>query len=152
MPNTLTLRTKIAYGIGSVAFGVKDNGFAFFLLLFYNQVLGLPERWVGLAIMVALVVDSIGDPVIGYLSDHLHSRWGRRHPFMYASALPVAIGYYLLWAPPADLSPGALFAYLLGVAIVVRILISLYEIPSASLAAELTDHYDERTSLLSYRY
>jgi GPH family glycoside/pentoside/hexuronide:cation symporter len=76
--------TKVLYGVGAAAFGVKDNGFSFFLLLYYNQVLGLPETWVGLGIMLALFVD---------LSDHLRSRWGRRHPFMYAAALPVAASY-----------------------------------------------------------
>jgi len=152
LSSTPTLRTKLAYGFGSVAFGVKDNGFAFFLLLYYNQVLGLPEQWVGLAIMIALAVDAFSDPIIGFLSDHLHSPWGRRHPFMYASALPVGFCYYLLWDPPQGLPPGQLFAYLVGVAIIVRILIACYEIPSASLAAELTDHYDQRTSILSFRY
>src|SRR5262245_12464077 len=95
------LWTKLAYGIGSVAFGVKDNGFTIFLLLFYNQVLGLPEAWVGFAIMTALMLDAVIDPFIGYVSDHLRSRWGRRHPFMYAAALPVAVAYYVLWSPPA---------------------------------------------------
>jgi GPH family glycoside/pentoside/hexuronide:cation symporter len=148
----LTLRTKLFYGFGSVAFGVKDNGFAFLLLLYYNQVLGLPERWVGLGIMIALMVDAFFDPIVGYLSDHLHSRWGRRHPFMYAAAVPVALSYYLLWTPPAGLSPRWLFAYFVVVAILVRTFITFYEIPSSSLAAELTDHYDERTSILSFRY
>ncbi|MGH7895197.1 MAG: MFS transporter [Candidatus Binatia bacterium] len=148
----LDLRTKLFYGLGSVAFGVKDNGFGFFLLLYYNQVLGLPEERVGFAIMVALIADGMIDPFIGYVSDHLHSRWGRRHPFMYASALPVAGAYYFLWHPPAGLSPNALFAYLLGVAVLVRALIACYEIPSSSLVAELTDQYDERTSILSYRF
>ena len=100
----LPLSTKLFYGLGSVAFGVKDNGFAFFLLLYYNQVLGLPEALVGLGILIALMVDAVVDPVIGYLSDHLRSRWGRRHPFMYAAAIPVGVSYYLLWSPPAQLS------------------------------------------------
>jgi GPH family glycoside/pentoside/hexuronide:cation symporter len=143
---------KLFYGFGSVAFGVKDNGFSFFLLLYYNQVLGLPEQWVGFGIMVALIADAVFDPVVGYVSDHLHSRWGRRHPFMYASALPVAVAYYFLWNPPAGLPPGQLFAYFVGLAVLVRLLIAVYEIPSSSLVAELTDHYDERTSILSYRY
>ena len=43
-PQRPTLATKFFYGIGSIAYGVKDNGFSFFLLLNYNQVLGLPER------------------------------------------------------------------------------------------------------------
>jgi Na+/melibiose symporter-like transporter len=135
-----------------VAFGVKDNGFGFLLLLYYNQVLGLPERWVGLGIMIALFVDALSDPIVGYLSDHLHSRWGRRHPFMYVSAVPVAVSYYLLWTPPGGLSHPALFVYFVVVAIFVRVFIAFYEIPSASLAAELTDQYDQRTSILSYRY
>ncbi len=144
--------TKLYYGFGSVAYGVKDNGFAFFLLLYYNQVLGLPAQWVGAAILLALVFDAITDPVVGYTSDNLHSRWGRRHPFMYASALPVAVSFYLLWNPPTGLQDGALLAYLIVVAILVRTFITLYEIPSSSLVAELTDGYDERTSMLGLRY
>ena len=61
----LTRSTTILYGIGSIAFGVKDNGFAFFLLLYYSQVLGLPESWVGFGIMLALVLDGIFDPLVG---------------------------------------------------------------------------------------
>lgn len=144
--------TKIFYGFGSVAFGVKDNGFAFFLLLYYNQVLGLPESWVGFGIMIALFADALFDPLVGYASDHLRSPWGRRHPFMYASAVPVAVAYYFLWNPPAALSNAQLFVYFAALAILVRILIACYEIPSSSLVAELTDNYDDRTSILSYRF
>jgi Na+/melibiose symporter-like transporter len=144
--------TKIFYGFGSVAFGVKDNGFAFFLLLYYNQVLGLPESWVGFGIMIALFADALFDPLVGYASDHLRSPWGRRHPFMYASAVPVAVAYYFLWNPPTGLGNAQLFMYFAALAILVRILIACYEIPSSSLVAELTDNYDDRTSILSYRY
>lgn len=144
--------TKLFYGLGSVAFGVKDNGFSYLLLLFYNQVLGMPERWVGFALFVTLVVDAFLDPIVGHVSDHLHSRWGRRHPFLYASAIPVAVSYYFLWNPPQGLSPEGLFAYLVGIAIVVRVFITFYEIPSSSLVPELTDRYDERTSILGYRF
>jgi len=146
------LSTKLYYGFGSVAYGVKDNGFAFFLLLFYNQVLGLPASWVGMGIMAALIVDAITDPAVGWASDHLHSRWGRRHPFMYASAIPVGVFFYLLWSPPDGLSQEGLFAYFLSVAVLVRIAITFYEIPASSLVAELTDDYDERTSMLAFRY
>jgi GPH family glycoside/pentoside/hexuronide:cation symporter len=147
-----TLTTKLFYGFGSIAFGVKDQGFAFLLLLYYNQVLGLPEKWVGLGIMITLFVDAFLDPIVGYFSDNLHTRWGRRHPLMYASAIPVALSYYLLWSPPAGLSHEQLFAYFVGIAIVIRAFISFYEIPSASLVPELTTNYDERTSLLGFRF
>ncbi len=151
-PDGTALSTKLYYGFGSVAYGVKDNGFAYFLLLYYNQVLGLPASWVGAAIMVALVIDAISDPVVGYVSDNLHSRWGRRHPFMYAAAAPVAISFHLLWNPPQGMTQVGLFAYLLTIAVLVRTFITFYEIPSSSLVAELTDDYDQRTSMLSYRY
>ena len=148
----LSMPTRVFYGFGSVAFGVKDNGFSYFLLIFYNQVIGLPSVTVGLAIMVALVVDAFLDPIVGQISDNWRSRWGRRHPFMYAAALPVAVSYLLLWNPPRRWSHEALFFYLIGVAILIRSFITFYEIPSSALAAELSTDYDERTRLLSYRY
>ena len=80
--------TKVAYGFGSIAFGVKDQGFRYILLIFYNQVIGLDPRLVAIAIMCALAVDSLLDPIVGQVSDNWRSKWGRRHPFMYAAALP----------------------------------------------------------------
>lgn len=148
----LPISTRLLHGAGSVAYGVKENGFAYFLLLYYNQVLGLSSSLAGLALMLALVVDAVSDPLVGYVSDNWHSRWKRRHPFMYFAALPLACGYALLWNPPAGLSQTGLFSYLVVGAITVRTLVTLYEIPSTSLTAELTADYDERTKLLGYRY
>ena len=147
----VTLSTKLFYGFGSIAYGIKDNGFQTFVLLFYNQLVGLPADWVGGAIFIALVIDAFMDPIIGQMSDHWRSRWGRRHPFMYFAALPVAISYVLVWNPPHT-SQGLVFAYLLVVAVVVRTFITFYEIPSSALSAELTQDYDERTSILGFRY
>ena len=146
------LRTKLLYGFGTIAYGIKDNGFNFLLLIFYNQLLGLPAQLVGLAIMIALIIDGFSDPLIGHISDRFHSRLGRRHFFMYLSAMPCAVVYYFLWNPPSGLGTGALFWYLLITAIIVRILIALYEVPSAALLAELTEDYDLRTSLVAYRF
>jgi Na+/melibiose symporter-like transporter len=148
----VTLSTKLYYGFGSVAYGVKDNGFSYMLLIYYNQVLGLPASWVGAGLMVALIVDAFSDPLVGYFSDNLHAKWGRRHPFMYAAALPTTVAFYFLWNPPGGLSPSELFAYFVIVAIAVRTCLTFYEIPSTSLVAELTDDYDVRTSMLSFRY
>ena len=146
-----TAWTKFAYGFGAVAFGVKDNGFAYFLLLFYSQVIGVDARLVGLALTAALFIDAFVDPIVGYWSDNFRSRWGRRHPFMYAAALPISASYFLLWNPPEGWSDGATFWYLLVLAVTIRVFISFYEIPSTALAPELTDHYDERSTLLSHR-
>lgn len=150
-PKRLSKLDKAGYGVGAVAFGVKDNGFGTLLILFYNQALGLPASTVGLAMMISLMVDAVMDPMIGRVSDTWRSRWGRRHPFMYAAILPTSIGFYFLWNPPASFSANELFIYLVCLSIGVRFSISLFEIPSHSLVVELTEDYDERTSLLSYR-
>jgi glycoside/pentoside/hexuronide:cation symporter, GPH family len=145
------LGTKLLYGLGSVAFGTKDAGFSTFLLIFYNQVLGLSATLVSFAIMMALIADAVFDPIIGEMSDNWRSRLGRRHPFMYGAAIPVALFYFLLWNPP-HWGPGALFAYLVVTAILVRMMIAVYEIPSAALAPELSPDYDQRTSLMAFRW
>jgi glycoside/pentoside/hexuronide:cation symporter, GPH family len=145
-----SLKTKLLYGFGSVAFGVKDNGFQTILLLFYNQVMHLPAQTVGNLLFLALCCDAVLDPIIGQFSDNLSSRWGRRHPLLYLSALPVAVSYLLLWNPPAW-SIGALTIYLFVVTVIVRTFISFYEIPSSAMNPELTDDYDQRTALSGYR-
>lgn len=151
-PQRISFRTKLAYGFGSVAYGVKDAGFNYFLLLFYAQVIGLDARLVSTAILIALVADAISDPIVGYWSDNLRSRWGRRHPFMYAAAIPVTASYFLLWNPPEGWSDQALFWYVVLLAILIRTFITFYETPSTALAPELSQDYDERSSLLSFRY
>lgn len=142
--------TRVTYGIGAAAYGIKDGGFNYFLLMFYGTVVGLEPGLVGLAIFIALVLDALSDPMVGYISDNWHSRWGRRHPFMYAAAIPVAISYFALWNPP-DWSQTGLFVYLVILAVLIRTFITLYETPSSSLLAELSADYDERTRLISYR-
>lgn len=145
-----SLKTQILYGAGAIAYGIKDNGFGYFLLMFYGTVVGLEPSLVGTAIFLALVFDAISDPIVGYWSDHTRSRWGRRHPFMYAAALPVAVSYWLLWNPP-ELSQTGLFLYLLCLAILIRTFITLYETPSSSLMPELSTDYNERTSIQAWR-
>lgn len=151
-PIRLDVPAKVSYGIGSLAVGIKDAGFKTLLLIYYNQVIGLPAARVAFAIMCALVIEAVLDPIIGYVSDNWRSRFGRRHPFMYASAVPSALTFMLLWFPPTDWSQDALLMYLIVSAIILRSCIAFYEIPSVSLVSELTQDYDARTSLMSYRY
>ena len=145
-----SLKTQILYGAGAIAYGIKDNGFGYFLLMFYGTVVGLDPSLVGTAIFLALIFDAISDPIVGYWSDHTRSRLGRRHPFMYAAALPVAVSYGFLWNPPA-LSQTGLFLYLLCFAVLIRTFITLYETPSSSLMPELSTDYNERTSIQAWR-
>ena len=148
----LSFRTKFFYGFGSISFGIKNNGFSYFVLFVYSSVFGLPAWMAGMALNLILVADAITDPLVGYSSDRLRSKWGRRHPFMYAAAIPVAFTFYFLWTPPADLTDWQLFSYLLICATIIRVFITFYEVPSVALGPELTTNYVERTSLMSYRY
>ncbi len=148
----LDFKTKFFYGFGSISFGIKNNGFSFFVLFVYNTVFGLPGWMTGLALNIILFMDAITDPLVGYYSDRTRSKWGRRHPYMYAAALPVALTYYFLWTPPEYYSDWQLFFYFLVCAIIIRVFITFYEVPSISLGPELTSNYVERTSLMSFRY
>ncbi|MEM6653782.1 MAG: MFS transporter, partial [Pseudomonadota bacterium] len=104
--------TKLAYGSGAAANGIKNNGFEYFLLFYYSQVLGVDSTLVGATLMIAMVVDGITDPVVGYWSDNLKTRFGRRHPFMYLAIVPVALVYVMAWNPPEGVTGNALFPYL----------------------------------------
>lgn len=142
---------KLSYGVGSAVFGIKDAGLQIFLLMFYTQIVGVPAPLVGLALTVALVIDAISDPIVGYWSDNFRSKWGRRHPFMYASAIPLAVSYFLLWTPPKDWDHQSLFWYVTAMAVLVRTALTFFETPSAALGPELTRDYDQRSSLQSWR-
>ncbi len=152
-PQRLGLGVKASYGSGSVAYGAAFTGLSGAVLQIYlNQVLGLPALTVGAAIMISLAVDAVIDPLVGRWSDRFRSRWGRRHPFMYASALPAALFFFLLWNAPTNLPKSALVGFSLLMMVGVRVSISLYEIPSNALTPELTPDYDERTTLQSWRW
>ena len=149
-PDKLPLKTKILYGFGSAAYGIKDNGFSVFLLFYYNQVIGMRADVVSLAIAIALFVDAFIDPLIGQMTDRTRTPIGRRHPWLYGAALPIAAAWLLLWHPP-EASATVQFFYLLTMAMLVRISLSAYEVPSLALLPELSRDYHDRTSILRYR-
>jgi len=147
----LSFWTKTAYGLGQLAEGVKTTAFLTFLLFYYNQVLGLPAWWTGLALGAATVVDAISDPLMGSISDSARYRWGRRHPFIYAAALPLGILFVLLFSPPAGLAGAMLFAWLIGFTILVRLAVTVFAVPHLAVGAERSTDYRERTSIVAHR-
>jgi GPH family glycoside/pentoside/hexuronide:cation symporter len=147
----LPVSLKVVHGFGSIAYGVKENGFATFLLLFYNQVMGIDAALVGAAIMIALIADAFVDPFIGELTDRTQTRWGRRLPWLYGAPIPLALAWLALWHPPQG-SDALMLGWLVGWAIIVRSLVSMCEVPSVALVPELTADYDERTVLMRYRF
>ena len=138
------------YGFGRAAEAVKSRVFETFLFFYYVQVLEVPGTYAGIAVGVALVFDAVTDPLMGSFSDRFHSRWGRRHPFMLASALPLSITFLLLMIPP-DLSTPMLAVWLAVFAVLVRASVTLFHVPHLSLAPELVTDYDGRTTLVLVR-
>jgi len=147
----LSTSTKFAYGVGQVAEGIKSRGFDIIVFFYFTQVLGLKGSLAGAAVAIALVFDAVTDPVVGYLSDNWKSRLGRRHPFMYASAVPLGIAWLMLFSPPSGLGQTGLFLWLLIFAVLVRAALTLYHVPHMALGAELSDDYDERTAVVQWR-
>ena len=147
----LTRGIKVSYGVGQAAEGIKNAAFNVFVFFYYTQVLGLPTVYTGIAIGIALAVDSITDPLIGSLSDNWQGSNGRRHPFLYASILPLGLFFIGLFSPP-ELGEFALFLWLTVFSVGTRAMMTLYYVPHVSLGAELSDDFNERTEVVAYRY
>ena len=142
-------RTRVAFSTGAFEeAAIGAAGIA--TMVFYNQVLGVDPWLCGMVFFVASVVDAVSDPLVGSLTDNFRSRWGRRHPFMLLAILPLALAFYLMYAPPADLSELQYFWWFLGTMVLLRLGKTFYAIPHDALGAELTDDYHERTSVFGY--
>ncbi|MDE0367452.1 MAG: MFS transporter [Gammaproteobacteria bacterium] len=140
------------YGTGAIAYGVKNNAFSYLLLIYANQVLGLPGYLASIALAVALVWDAATDLFVGHWSDKTSSRHGRRHPFMYAALVVLPAAFYGLFNPYIELTGANTFTYVLVMAILIRTGTTLFEVPSTSLLPELESQYDRRNKWLALRH
>lgn len=144
------IRDKAMYGLGSTAEAVVYTTTASFLLIFYNQVRGLDPGHVGTALAIGMIVNAIFDPVVGIWSDRTRSRWGRRHPFMFASILPASICFYALFNPPDQLSETLELIWLTTFNVVLLQAMTLFHVPHLALGGEISDDYIGRSSIMSY--
>ncbi|MCR9262006.1 MAG: MFS transporter [Pseudomonadaceae bacterium] len=147
----LKFSTKISYGLGQATEGIKNGAFNVFIFFYYAQVLDLSTTYTGLAVFLALVLDAVTDPLIGSISDNWKSRYGRRHPFLYAAVLPLGLSLIALFSPP-DLPEFGLFLWLTVFAMLTRASITLFYVPHVALGAELSADFDERTTIVAYRF
>src|SRR5579859_6631557 len=124
----LGLGALTAYGAGQMVQDTIQYGLNTLLLFYLTIVCGLSGSAAGVALGIALVVDAFVDPLVGSLSDNSRSRHGRRHPWMAASALPIALAFVMLFSVPPGLSGAALFAWALVAVLAVRIGLSCFTV------------------------
>ena len=146
----ISLPTKFVYWVGQLAEGLKNTAFGVFLLFYYNQVLGVSGTLCGAALFIGMVFDAVTDPLMGSISDGWRSKYGRRHPFMYASAVPLGLCFFLLFNPMVEGETG-LFIWLLVFVVLTRFSMTLYHVPHVALGAEMTSDYHERNTLAAGR-
>lgn len=123
----------------------------FFFLFFLTNVAGLNAGLAGTILLVGKIWDAVNDPIIGWLSDRTQSRWGRRYPWMAIGAIPFGICFALLWWVPSTSSQLGLFAYYCAIALIYHVAFTAVVLPYATLGSELTEYYDQRTGLVSYK-
>jgi GPH family glycoside/pentoside/hexuronide:cation symporter len=147
----MPLGARLAYAAPGFAFALVGIPVYVHLPKFYGDVLGVDLAVVGLLILVSRFWDAVTDPAIGYFSDRLRTPWGRRRPFLFAAALPLAVSAGLLMAPPPTLAGSALTWWLGLLLFVLFLSWTAVQIPHAALGAELAPEHHARTGLFALR-
>lgn len=143
-------RTCLAYGIGGLGEGIGYNFFYGFFLFFLTNVAGVNPAWAGTISMIAVVWDAVTDPMIGYMSDHSKNPKGRRRPFLFKGAILLGLSIFLLFNN-IDISPGAKVGYYILINIFYWAALTSCVIPHTSLGAELTEDFNQRTSIRAFQ-
>ncbi|MEJ2068719.1 MAG: MFS transporter [Deltaproteobacteria bacterium] len=111
----LTVKTKILYGVADFGISMMHSAVQFFLIFYYTDVVGIDPAIAGLALFVGRITwDAVDDPIIGYISDHIRTRFGRRRPFLLFGAVPFGISVYIIFSAPSGLSNLAAFIVGMG--------------------------------------
>ena len=147
----LPVRTKFFYGLGDWGTSAATTARNLYWLFFLVNVVGLQTHFAGVVILIGRVWDSINDPLIGTISDRINTRWGRRRPFLLFGAVPFGLSFFLLFYIPAIESNFWLSVYYVGVFFLFDTMYTVINTPYAALTPELTEDYDERSSLTGWR-
>jgi GPH family glycoside/pentoside/hexuronide:cation symporter len=142
---------KLLYGSGD--WGISSIGMmrSIFYAIYLTDVVGLEPRLASFGALAGIVWDAVNDPIIGILSDRLHTRWGRRRPFLLWFSIPFGLSFVVLWSAPNWDNQIALMIYVTLAFMLADTLQTLVSVPFLSLTPELTPDYDERTTLTSFR-
>lgn len=147
----LSRRTKFIYGLGDWGTSAATVARSLFWFVFLTTVVGIEAGLAGIVLIVGRIWDGVNDPLVGMLSDRLRTRWGRRRPFLLFGAIPFGLTFFFMfWVPPIESTVG-LIVYYSVVFLVFDTLYTLVNVPYSALTPELTEDYDERSSLSGWR-
>ena len=121
-----------------------------FALFYYNQILGVRADLVGLAIAAGLILNALFEPFVGSWSDRTRSRFGRRHPFMFAAVLPITASFWAMFSPPTDLPHTAALIWLAASNTVLLQALTAFHTPHLAFGGELSADYTERSRVMSW--
>jgi GPH family glycoside/pentoside/hexuronide:cation symporter len=138
---------KLAYGAGALVNNLLAAAIGGMLIVL-NLGLGMNPALVGLIGALPRFTDAIIDPLMGYVSDHTRSRWGRRRPYILVGAIASGVVYALLWQVPAGRSETFYFWYFVIGSNVFYVAYTIFAAPWVGLGYELTPDYHERTRLM----
>lgn len=147
----LTTADKLIFGLGDWGPSAASTARNLFFFIFLTNVVGLGAGLAGGIWLVGRLWDAINDPLIGSISDRLHSRWGRRRPFLLFGAVPFAVSFFLLFIVPPFESQTALVIYYSVAFLLYDTLYTIVNVPYLSLVPELAQGYDEHSSLTGWR-
>lgn len=150
---TLSLPKMFGYGLGECANSLIMNGFFGFAMLYYTEALKLSPSLAGMGMAVSVFWEAISEPVMGHISDHTRSRFGRRHLWMLLGGIMMAVCFYFIWAVPAPLRGHAmpLFWYLVVMNLLLRTGLTMFFIPYVALGFEMSDQYEGRSKIQAVR-
>ena len=143
----------LIYSTGECTNSLISNAIWGFAMLYYTDALGLRPTLAGIAMSLSIFWDAVTDPVMGHISDHTRSRFGKRHPYILIGGLLMVLSFYLLWAVPDFFKSNnsILFWYLVGINISLRTFYTAFIIPYAALGFEMCTDYDGRAKLQGLR-
>ena len=150
-----------SYGAPSVPLSMVALPLAVYLTPVYadSAGFGLSLAFVGLMLALSRVFDGITDPIIGFMSDRIRTRWGRRKPFILIGMPIFMLGVWLLWIPPIEfrevtwlgMTFNTGYPYLLGVLVIMYVGATIKDVPYSAWGAELAQGYNERTLVMSWK-
>lgn len=150
-PPQLSLVKKSAYAAPAFVLAVVGIPVYVYIPKFYTDVAGVHIAAIGVILLVVRLFDAVTDPVIGMISDRMHSRFGRRRPLMAIGAVLTAVSVAMLFNPPESMGGGSVTLWFLVLIFVLFLSWTVVIVPYESLGPELTFDYDDRTALFSVR-